>query len=96
MIKPSLRNRLIGTYLILVSLGVGGMVLRFGLLEQSRLISEAERKLALQAVILASALEEKLENHLEWVHRFSPGVHVLVSERVASTCKSGKNQNAFL
>lgn len=61
MIKGSLRNRLIGTYLILAIFGVGGIVLRFGFLEQGRLLSEAERELGLQAVILASAFEEILE-----------------------------------
>ncbi|RME40399.1 MAG: hypothetical protein D6796_17250, partial [Caldilineae bacterium] len=56
-----LRGRLISTYLILTLLGVGGLVLRFGLLERTRLIDETEHELELKAFVTASALDAALE-----------------------------------
>lgn len=62
MIKLGLRGRLVTTYLVLGVLGVGGLVFRFGLLEQNRIIEETEHNLEAEAFILEGFLEEPLHD----------------------------------
>jgi signal transduction histidine kinase len=63
--KFGLRQRLVLTYFLLVSLSVGGLVLRFGFLEQRQIIDRTETGLEIQAFVLASAIEAPLENFSE-------------------------------
>ncbi|MFQ5575774.1 MAG: sensor histidine kinase [Anaerolineae bacterium] len=65
MIRLGLRGRLLVTYLILVTLGVGGLVIRFGLLERGRVIDETEHELELQAFVLGAALDPSIEKLAE-------------------------------
>lgn len=57
-----LRGRLVISYLTIIILGVGGLVVRFGLLEQQRILAQSQNELELQAFLLASPLSAILED----------------------------------
>lgn len=60
LIPSSLQSRLLLTYVILVLLGLGGLILWTGLRLQAAGIEQAEHDLELQAHIIANALREPL------------------------------------
>jgi len=60
-VKFGLRGRLILTYLILAVLGVGGLMVRFGLLETTRIIDSTEHELEIKAFTIAAAATSPLE-----------------------------------
>ncbi len=62
-LKPrSLQNRLLLTYLALMFLGVGGLIVWTGLRLQGASIQAAEHHLELQATLVANSLHEPLED----------------------------------
>ncbi len=63
--KFGLRERLIVTYLILAILGVGGLSIRFALLEKARIIDATEHELEVKAFTIATAIGSPLEKFSE-------------------------------
>ncbi len=63
--KLKLRDRLLLTYVLLAILGVGGLSLRFGLLEKARIIDASEHELEINAFTVAAAVGAPLENFIE-------------------------------
>ncbi|HXH10624.1 MAG TPA: ATP-binding protein [Alphaproteobacteria bacterium] len=59
------QGRLLLTYLILTSLGLGGLILWTGLRLQATVLHRAERDLEIQALLMANALYEPLEKWRE-------------------------------
>ena len=62
LIPRSLQNRLILTYLLLMLLGLGGLILWTGLRLRTAIIEQTEHDLELEALIIANALREPLED----------------------------------
>ncbi|MFQ5340550.1 MAG: ATP-binding protein [Anaerolineae bacterium] len=60
LIPSSLQSRLLLTYMILVLLGLGGLILWTGLRLQTAVVEQAEHDLELQTLIIANALREPL------------------------------------
>ncbi len=65
LIPSSLQSRLLLTYLILVLLGLGGLILWTGLRLQTAVVEQAEHDLELEAVIVANALHDPIEKWRE-------------------------------
>ncbi len=63
--RLKLRDRLLLTYVLLALLGVGGLSLRFGLLEKSRIIDASEHELEIKAFTAAAAIGAPLDNFIE-------------------------------
>ncbi len=61
LIPRSLRSRLLLTYLVLMVLGLGSLILWTGLRLQFAAIEQAEHDLELESLIIANALREPLE-----------------------------------
>ncbi len=64
-IPRSLQGRLLLTYLVLMLLGLGGLILWTGLRLQFAIIEQAEHDLELESLILANVLREPLEKWRE-------------------------------
>lgn len=60
LIPRSLRSRLLLTYLFLMVLGLGGLILWTGLRLEEAVIEQAEHELELEALLMANALREPL------------------------------------
>ncbi|MDM8519219.1 HAMP domain-containing sensor histidine kinase [Anaerolineales bacterium HSG6] len=65
MKQLGLRGRVLFVYLLLVMVGLGGLGIRFALLQRQQIIGEAEHHLELEALLLNSVLEKPLEHYLE-------------------------------
>ena len=61
LLPRSLQGRLLLTYLILVLLGLGGLIVWTGLRLQTAVVDQAEHDLELEALIVANALHDPLE-----------------------------------
>lgn len=60
LIPSSLQSRLLLTFLVVVLLGLGGLILWTGLRLQTAIIEQAEHDLELEALLIANALREPL------------------------------------
>lgn len=65
LLPRKFQGRLLLTYLILTSLGLGGLILWTGLRLQGAVIDRAERDLKIQALLMSNALYEPLEKWRE-------------------------------
>jgi len=78
LLPRKFQARLLLTYLILTSLGLGGLILWTGLRLQGAVIDRAERDLEIQALLMTNALYEPLEKWREGKGFRRPSLEALV------------------
>ncbi len=84
--KFGLRERLIATYLILTIVGVGGLSVRFALLEKSRIVDATEHELEVKAFTIATAIGSPLEKFSE--HDLAYANFTKTLDRLAHTAEA--------
>jgi len=78
LLPRKFQGRLLLSYLILTSLGLGGLILWTGLRLQATVLHRAERDLEIQALLMANALYEPLEKWREGKGFQRPSLDALV------------------
>ena len=85
LLPRKFQGRLLLTYLILTTLGLGGLILWTGLRLQAAVIGRAARDLEVQALLMANALYEPLEKWREGKGSQRPSLDSLVHSYAQST-----------
>ncbi len=78
LMPRSLERRLLFTYVVLMVLGLGGLILWTGLRLQTAIVEQVEHDLELQAFIIADALREPLEHWKKGENQTERSLNALV------------------